>query len=59
MPDGAVAQRVHEPQTLRMALQDPGSMSRGSAMSVSEIIGAGLMARIDGYLVPTPDAQPQ
>jgi short subunit dehydrogenase-like uncharacterized protein len=34
-------------------------MSRGSAISASEIIGAGLMARIDGRLVATPDAQPQ
>ncbi|WP_110640546.1 saccharopine dehydrogenase NADP-binding domain-containing protein [Salinicola sp. CPA57] len=54
-----VAQRVHEPQSLRVALQVPGSMSRGSAMSVSEIIGAGLMARVDGHLVPIPEAQPQ
>lgn len=54
-----VAQRVQEPQSLNVALQVPGSMSRGSAMSVSEIIGAGLMARVDGHLVPTPDAQPQ
>ena len=34
-------------------------MSRGSAMSVGEIIGAGVMARIDGQLLATPDAQPQ
>ncbi|NRB55573.1 MAG: saccharopine dehydrogenase NADP-binding domain-containing protein [Salinicola sp.] len=54
-----VAQRVHEPRSLRVALQVPGSMSRGSAMSVSEIIGAGLMARGDGHLVPIPDAQPR
>ncbi|WP_087720580.1 trans-acting enoyl reductase family protein [Salinicola salarius] len=54
-----VAQRVQEPRSLRVALQVPGSMSRGSAMSVSEIIGAGLMARVDGHLVPTPDAQPR
>lgn len=54
-----VAQRVQEPRSLNVALQVPGSMSRGSAMSVSEIIGAGLMARVDGHLVPTPDAQPQ
>lgn len=54
-----VAQRVHQPQSLRVALQVPGSMSRGSAMSVGEIIGAGLMARVDGHLVPAPEAQPQ
>ncbi|MAM59368.1 MAG: hypothetical protein CMN25_18815 [Salinicola sp.] len=54
-----VAQRVQEPRSLRVALQVPGSMSRGSAMSVSEIVGAGLMARVDGHLVSAPDAQPQ
>ncbi|KPN91405.1 saccharopine dehydrogenase family protein [Pseudomonas nunensis] len=54
-----VARRVQNPQALRVALQVAGSMSRGSAMSVSEIIGAGLLARIDGQLVATPDAQPQ
>lgn len=54
-----VANRVQQPQSLKIALQVPGSMSRGSAMSVGEIIGAGVMARIDGQLVATPDAQPQ
>jgi short subunit dehydrogenase-like uncharacterized protein len=54
-----VASRVMQPQSLKIALQVPGSMSRGSAMSVGEIIGAGVMARIDGQLVATPDAQPQ
>lgn len=54
-----VARRVQDPQSLRVALQVAGSMSRGSALSVSEIIGAGLLARVDGELVPTPDAQPQ
>jgi short subunit dehydrogenase-like uncharacterized protein len=54
-----VAQRVRSPQSLRVALQVAGSMSRGSAISASEIIGAGLMARIDGRLVATPNAQPQ
>lgn len=54
-----IAQRVQEPQALNIALQVPGSMSRGSAMSVSEIIGAGLLARVDGQLVATPDAQPR
>ena len=28
-------------------------------MSVGEIIGAGVLARIDGELVPTPEAQPR
>ncbi|WP_095100796.1 trans-acting enoyl reductase family protein [Pseudomonas sp. Irchel 3A5] len=54
-----VAQRVAKPLALSIALQVPGSMSRGSAMSVSEIIGAGVLARVDGELVATPDAQPR
>ncbi|NVZ50311.1 saccharopine dehydrogenase NADP-binding domain-containing protein [Pseudomonas sp. B6002] len=54
-----VAGRVQQPHSLKIALQVPGAMSRGSAMSVSEIIGAGVMARLDGQLVATPDAQPQ
>ncbi|MCK0714397.1 saccharopine dehydrogenase family protein [Chromohalobacter sarecensis] len=54
-----VAQRMNEPQSLSVALHVPGSMSRGSAMSVSEIIGAGLMARVDGHLIPAPNAQPR
>lgn len=54
-----VARRVKNPQSLNMALQVAGSMSRGSALSVGEIVGAGLLARIDGQLVPTPDAQPR
>ncbi|AQT91890.1 MULTISPECIES: saccharopine dehydrogenase family protein [Pseudomonas] len=54
-----VAQRVVNPLALNIALQVPGSMSRGSAMSVGEIIGAGVLARIDGELVPTPNAQPR
>ncbi|MFJ7792588.1 saccharopine dehydrogenase family protein [Pseudomonas sp. NPDC096950] len=53
-----VARRVQNPQSLKVALQVPGSMSRGSAMSVGEIIGAGLLARVDGQLVATPGAQP-
>ncbi|MDC3743980.1 saccharopine dehydrogenase NADP-binding domain-containing protein [Pseudomonas syringae pv. syringae] len=53
-----VAGRVQGPTALNIALQVPGSMSRGSAMSVSEIIGAGVLARIDGELVATPDAEP-
>ncbi|MBS7414770.1 saccharopine dehydrogenase family protein [Pseudomonas syringae] len=54
-----VAGRVQGPTALNIALQVPGSMSRGSAMSVSEIIGAGVLARIDGELVATPDAVPR
>ncbi|MDF0750718.1 saccharopine dehydrogenase NADP-binding domain-containing protein [Marinobacter sp. 71-i] len=54
-----VAQRVHEPQSLSVALQVPGAMSRGSAISAGEIISAGLMARVNGHLVPTPGAQPR
>lgn len=51
-----VMRRVKEPQRLRIALQVAGSMSRGSAVSAGEIIGAGLMARVDGALVPKSDA---
>ncbi|KIF55209.1 MULTISPECIES: saccharopine dehydrogenase family protein [Pseudomonas fluorescens group] len=54
-----VARRVSQPRSLRIALQVTGSMSRGSALSVGEIIGAGLLARVDGQLVATPDAQPR
>lgn len=54
-----VAQRVDQPRSLRIALQVAGSMSRGSAISAGEIVAAGLMARIDGALVRTPDAQPE
>lgn len=54
-----VAKRAVKPVALSIALQVPGSMSRGSAMSVSEIIGAGVLARVDGELVATPDAAPR
>lgn len=54
-----VAKRVERPLALSIALQVPGSMSRGSAMSVSEIISAGVLARVDGELVATPDATPR
>lgn len=54
-----VARRVENPLAMSIALQVPGSMSRGSAMSVSEIIGAGLLARVDGELVMAPDATPR
>jgi short subunit dehydrogenase-like uncharacterized protein len=40
-----VASRVENPVSLRIALQVAGSMSRGSAISAGEIIGAGLMKR--------------
>jgi hypothetical protein len=48
--------RVEQSQRLRIALQVAGSMSRGSAFSAGEIIGAGLMARVDGVLGPKADA---
>lgn len=54
-----VVRRVQDPQSLGVALQVAGSLSRGSALSVSEIIGAGLLARVDGLLVATPDAKPR
>lgn len=54
-----VARRVQNPKSLSVALQVAGAMSRGSALSVSEIVGAGLLARVDGLLVATPDAQPR
>ncbi|TKK27674.1 hypothetical protein PspCFBP13528_21525 [Pseudomonas sp. CFBP13528] len=54
-----VVRRVENPLAMSIALQVPGSMSRGSAMSVSEIIGAGLLARVDGELVAAPDAMPR
>ncbi|MCU5775455.1 saccharopine dehydrogenase NADP-binding domain-containing protein [Erwiniaceae bacterium BAC15a-03b] len=53
-----LARLVEQPQSLRIALQVSGSMSRGSAVSAGEIIGAGLLSRVDGELVATPDAQP-
>ncbi|TWI47987.1 short subunit dehydrogenase-like uncharacterized protein [Pseudomonas duriflava] len=54
-----VRQRVEQPQSLHIALQVPGSMSRGSAKSVGEILGAGLLARVNNQLIPTPEAQPR
>ena len=42
-----VSRRVDTPQSLRIALQVAGGMSRGSAIRAGEIIGAGLLARID------------
>ena len=53
-----VAGRVQSPRSLRIALQVAGSMSRGSAVSAGEIVAAGLLARVDGELIVTPDAEP-
>jgi short subunit dehydrogenase-like uncharacterized protein len=53
-----VAGKVAQPQCLRMALQVAGAMSRGSATSVAEILGVGLLAREAGVIVAIPDAQP-
>ncbi len=53
-----LARRVKQPQSLRIALQVSGSMSRGSAISAGEIINAGLLSRVNGELVATPEAQP-
>lgn len=53
-----LSRRVAQPVSLRIALQVAGSMSRGSAVSAGEIVGAGLMARVNGALVPTPEAEP-
>lgn len=52
-----VSRRIDNPVSLRIALQVAGSMSRGSAISVGEIVGAGLMARVDGVLSPIPNAK--
>jgi short subunit dehydrogenase-like uncharacterized protein len=54
-----VARRVRNPLALSIALQVPGAMSRGSAMSVSEIIGAGVLKRVDGELIPASEATPR
>lgn len=54
-----LAARVQHPTSLRIALQVAGSMSRGSAISAGEIVAAGVLTRVAGELVQTPDAQPQ
>lgn len=54
-----VAARVAKPHALSIALQVAGSMSRGSAKSVGEIIGAGQLSRVNGELVLTPETQPR
>lgn len=51
-----LSRQVAQPISLRIALQVAGSMSRGSAVSAGEIVGAGLMARVDGVLISTPEA---
>lgn len=53
-----VAAKVDRPQHLRIALQVANSMSRGSAASVGEILGVGLLIRADGAIVANPDATP-
>lgn len=50
------AAKVAEPTRLRIALEVAGSMSRGSANSVPEIIAVGSLIRKDGQIVPAPDA---
>ncbi|MEJ2801672.1 saccharopine dehydrogenase NADP-binding domain-containing protein [Comamonadaceae bacterium PP-2] len=54
-----VERLVTQPKALRIALQVAGSMSRGSAISAGEIVGAGLLTRVAGQLVSTPDAHPE
>ena len=53
-----VAAKVDRPQKLRIALQVANSMSRGSATSVGEILGVGLLVRSAGVIVAHPDAAP-
>jgi short subunit dehydrogenase-like uncharacterized protein len=50
-----VVGRVKDPVSLRIALKVEGGMSRGSAVSASEIVSAGILARVDGKLVSRPD----
>jgi short subunit dehydrogenase-like uncharacterized protein len=54
-----VAAKVDQPHSLRIALQVANSMSRGSATSVGEILGVGLLVRADGVIVAKPDAVPE
>lgn len=53
-----VAGKVDHPQRLRIALQVAGSMSRGSATSVAEILAVGLLVRARGSIVAAPEAAP-
>lgn len=52
------AGKVVHPQRLRLALEVAGSMSRGSALSVGEILSVGLLVRSEGKLVSAPNADP-
>ncbi|WP_428943335.1 saccharopine dehydrogenase family protein [Pantoea sp. FN060301] len=52
-----LARQVQEPRRLRIALQVAGAMSRGSAVSAGEIIGAGLLERVNGSLVTKQNAE--
>jgi short subunit dehydrogenase-like uncharacterized protein len=52
-----LAAKVDQPRCLRIALQVANSMSRGSATSVGEILGVGVLVRVDGAIVATPDAK--
>jgi short subunit dehydrogenase-like uncharacterized protein len=51
-----VAGKVERPRRLRIALEVAGSVSRGSATSVAEILGVGLLVRSEGAIVATPEA---
>jgi short subunit dehydrogenase-like uncharacterized protein len=53
-----LAAKVDQPQRLRIALQVANSMSRGSVSSVGEILGVGVLVRVDGVIAATPDAAP-
>jgi short subunit dehydrogenase-like uncharacterized protein len=52
------AEKVFQPQRLRIALQVAGSMSRGSATSAAKIMEVGLLVRSEGQIVSAPDALP-
>lgn len=51
-----VADKVDRPQRLRIALEVAGAVSRGSAASVAEILGVGLLVRSEGVIVAAADA---
>jgi short subunit dehydrogenase-like uncharacterized protein len=48
---GHAAQRVHNPQSVHIALHVAGSMSRGSAISANQNLTADCLQRLDGQLV--------
>jgi short subunit dehydrogenase-like uncharacterized protein len=54
-----VAAKVAQPQSLRIAFQVADTMSRGSAATVGEMRGVGLLVRADGIIVAKPDAAPE